>query len=197
MRTYIRHVRVKMSTSVMTDLLLPHLAAAGAAGLNLDNLEAAAPTLIRTQLNNAANYMVQQGVAWKAGRGKYQAHWMRWFASELWAQDWERLNSQAVRPKAAPVQYKQRNRYATAEAEMLEKKHRRDGNKAELRRSNTCRADVLPVITAATVYTIAAKPPDNRFTVTGPVLDGFETAGIGHYAEGCSGWAAAMTGAQP
>lgn len=167
---------------------------AGAAGLGLDEMALLGErlNLNRQQLNTVANRVSSAGLAYKAGKGKKSSQFLRWFAEAADCQAWLLApNTPPVRPQPRLVP---RERHTGAFSEMLGKRRAKELQEAELRASNRSAGE--PIITTATKHVVLPAPPAHRWAVSGPVVGGFKTAGIGGYSEPVSGWAAAALGAR-
>lgn len=168
---------------------------AGAAGLSLDDMELLGErlNLNRQRLCTVANRVTYAGLAHKAGKGKNSSQFLRWFARLEDAQAWMLTpNTPPARP--AGPRLAQRGRNDTAMSQVLSKRRAQEEREAELRASNRSAGE--PIITEATKHVVLPAPPAHRWAVSGPVIGGFKSAGIGGYSEPASGWAAAALGAR-
>lgn len=186
-------LRTGFKAGTNPDRMHQAIVAAGAAGLGLDEMALLGLDLCRQQLNTVANRVTYAGLAHKAGKGKNSSQFLRWFARLEDAQAWLLApNTPSVRPDVPrPAQ---RGRNDVAMSEVLSKRRAQEQREAELRASNRSAGE--PIITAATRHVVLPAPPAHRWVVSGPVVGGFKSAGIGGYSEPASGWAAAALGAR-
>lgn len=182
-------------------------------GVSLDEIELQGLEEPRQQLNTMLNRLVDKGLAFKAGKGRKSSERLRFFLHEADALAWDaghRANppslkppcaKQAKGPDAAPVaaprtakrvRTEPKSRHQKAEAEMLERRYHFNERLAAFKGSNVVKPE--PVITDKTRRTVAPTPPDYRHAVSGPVIGGLRTMGIGRYTEEASGWAVAAGG---
>lgn len=186
--------RTGFKTGTNPDCIHKAILAAGAAGLGLDEMALLGVrlNLDRQQLNTVANRVSAAGLAYKAGKGKKSSQFLRWFARLEDCQAWLLTpNTPPVRPRERVAA---RERNTEAVSAVLTKRRAAEEKQAALRASNRSAGE--PVFTAATKHLVLPTPPAHRFEVTGPVVGGFCTGGIGHYSEPASGWAAAAAGAR-